>query len=188
MLIRDRALLLSQDTRETEVSEVNFGPDLTKEQRKEEMDMKKEMEDKNRALSADEKAKNLAWRMVGPRGERRLVKGTVREQENIRGGSSRGAMTRGIPNRGPRPLPPRVASVRGGMGRTTRSRRGLEVTTRGGGMLGRSHNIENGGEEEVEEIFMDALSGSNRDRQANKRGREEDEEGRTDSSEPPPKH
>ena len=185
---RDRALLLSQDTRETEVSEVNFGPDLTKEQRKEEMDMKKEMEDKNRALSADEKAKNLAWRMVGPRGERRLVKGTVREQENIRGGSSRGAMTRGIPNRGPRPLPPRVASVRGGMGRTTRSRRGLEVTTRGGGMLGRSHNIENGGEEEVEEIFMDALSGSNRDRQANKRGREEDEEGRTDISEPPPKH
>ena len=177
---RDRALLLSLDTRDTEVSRVNFGPDLTKEQRKEESDMKKEMEEKNKALSADEKAKNLAWRMVGPRGERRLVKGTAREQENIRGGSSRGAMSRGIFSRGPRQLPPRVSSGRG-VGRiTTRSRRG--------GMLGRNHDQESSRGEEEDEIFMDALSGSNRERLGNKRGREVDGEGEMDSSEPPPKH
>ena len=177
---RDRALLLSLDTRDTEVSRVNFGPDLTKEQRKEESDMKKEMEEKNKALSADEKAKNLAWRMVGPRGERRLAKGTAREQENIRGGSSRGAMSRGIFSRGPRQLPPRVSSERG-VGRiTTRSRRG--------GMLGRNHDQESSRGEEEDEIFMDALSGSNRERLGNKRGREVDGEGEMDSSEPPPKH
>ena len=73
---------------------MNFGPDLTK--RKEEMDMKKEIEDKNRDLSEDEKAKNLAWRMVGPRGERRLIKGAVRAQEASRPVGRMAASTRGV--------------------------------------------------------------------------------------------
>ena len=75
---------------------MNFGPDLTKEQRKEEMDMKKKMEDKSRALSEDEKAKNLAWRIVGLRGEGRLIKGAVRAQEAGRLVGHMAASTRGV--------------------------------------------------------------------------------------------
>ena len=188
---RDRALLLSQDTRDTELSEVNFGPDLTKEQRKEEMDMKKEMEDKNRVLSTEEKSKNLAWRMVGPRGERRLVKGTVREQENSRGGSYRGVASRGISNRGPRLLQPSMDRGRG-VGRiTTRSRRGMEAMARGGGMANRNNTVVNSPtsrEEDSEEIYVDAVSISSRERLGSKRTREEDGEEGMESREPPPKH
>ena len=39
------------------------------------------MEARNAKLSEDDKAKNLVWRMVGPRGERRLIKGLNRDRE-----------------------------------------------------------------------------------------------------------
>ena len=187
---RDRALLLSLDTRGTEVRDVNFGPDLTKEQRKEETDMKMEMEDKNKALTEDEKAKNLAWRMVGPRGERRLIKGTVRDQEQRRmaeatSGNGRRSSSRGLSSRGPQ-LP---MLGRGRAAVVTRSRRGAEAAARGGAMLGRLpviHNVE----EDEEEPTLALLSGGNRERlhsNSNKRTRET-EQGEMDSSEPPPKH
>ena len=51
-------------------------------------------------------------------------------------------------------------------------------------MLGRNHDQESSRGEEEDEIFMDALSGSNRERLGNKRGREVDGEGEMDSSEP----
>ena len=147
--------------------------------------MKKEMEDKNRALSADEKAKNLAWRMVGPRGERRLVKGAVREQEGRREeNSSRGASTRGLNSRGPRP--PLPSRGRGGERITTRSRRGMGMVALGGGMRGNTQ--ENSREDDDEEIYQDALTGSSRDRLASKRHREVEEEDAMDNSEPPLKH
>ena len=190
---RDRALLLSQDTRGTELSEISFGPDLTKEQRKEEADMRKEMEEKNRNLNEDEKAKNLAWRMVGPRGERRLVKGAVREQEKRREehnriGSNRGAISRGLSSRGPRLLPPTVSRGRGRGRIETRSRRGMEGTARGGGLMGSSIRQENSNKEDSDKIFSDALTGGNRERLASKRIREENEEDVMDNSEPPLKH
>ena len=79
---RDRALLLNQDLRGTEYfSDITIGPDLTKQQRKEEAETRKEMEARNAKLSEDDKAKNLVWRMVGPRGERRLIKGLNRDRE-----------------------------------------------------------------------------------------------------------
>ena len=57
---RDRALLLNQDQRDTEYfSDVTIGPDLTKMQRKEEADVKKEIETKNNNLSEDDISKNL---------------------------------------------------------------------------------------------------------------------------------
>ena len=185
---RDRALLLSLDTRGTEVRDINFGPDLTKEQRKEEADMKMEMENKNKALTEDEKAKNLAWRMVGPRGERRLIKGTVRDQEprglaGATSGNNRRLSSRGLTSRGPQL--PMLGRDRAAV--MTRSRRGTGATARGGALLGRLpviHNVE----EDEEEPALALLSGGNRERiLSNKRGRDT-EQGEMDSSEPPPKH
>ena len=179
---RDRALLLSLDTRGTEVSDVNFGPDLTKGQRKEDADMKREMEDKNKALSEEEKAKNLAWRMVGPRGERRLVKGVVRDQEMRR--QTLTTSGRGLSNRGPQ----QPTMGRGRAAVVTRSRRGIAASARGGGMLGRSLAVTSV-EEDEEEAAMAMLSGGNRERlNSNSNKRIRDMDGEMDSSEPPPKH
>ena len=155
--------------------------------------MRKEMEEKNRNLNEEEKAKNLAWRMVGPRGERRLVKGAVREQENRREehnriGSNRGAISRGLSSRGPRLLPPTVSRGRGSGRIETRSRRGMEGTARGGILMGSSIRQENSNKEDSDKIFSDALKGGNRERLASKRIREENEEDVMDNSEPPLKH
>ena len=77
--MRSRSQLLSQDLRDTEFfSDVTIRPDLTKLQRKEEADIKREMDTLNGQLSEEDVSKNLSWRMVGQRGERRLVKGVVR--------------------------------------------------------------------------------------------------------------
>ena len=131
--------------------------------------------------------------MVGPRGERRLVKGAVREQENRREehnriGSNRGAISRGLSSRGPRLLPPTVSRGRGRGRIETRSRRGMEGTARGGGLMGSSIRQENSNKEDSDKIFSDALTGGNRERLASKRIREENEEDVMDNSEPPPKH
>jgi hypothetical protein len=61
--------------------DITVGPDMTKKQREEEMEIWKEMEDKNKNRTEDQVAKNLYWRMVGPKGERRLVLGPARTQE-----------------------------------------------------------------------------------------------------------
>jgi hypothetical protein len=59
--------------------DVSVGPDLTKRQREEEMEIWKEKDMKNQNRSAEEKAKNLVWRLVGPKGDRRLVLGPDRQ-------------------------------------------------------------------------------------------------------------
>jgi Mg2+ and Co2+ transporter CorA len=51
------------------------GPDLTKKQREEEAQIWKEMEEKNEKRTEEEKAKNLVWKIVGPKGDRRLIRG-----------------------------------------------------------------------------------------------------------------
>ena len=119
------------------------------------------------------------------------MKGTVREQENSRGGSYRGVASRGISNRGPRLLQPSMDRGRG-VGRiTTRSRRGMEAMARGGGMANRNNTVVNSPtsrEEDSDEIYVDAVSISSRERLGSKRTREEDGEEGMESSEPPPKH
>jgi hypothetical protein len=83
--------------------EISVGPDMTKKQREEEAEIWKEMEDKNRNRTEDQVAKNLFWRLVGPKGERRLILGPARPQERQarpesqrgRGALTRGAMVRG---------------------------------------------------------------------------------------------
>jgi hypothetical protein len=85
--------------------DITVGPDMTKKQREEEIEIWKEMEDKNKSRTEDQVAKNLYWRLVGPKGERRLVLGPARSQVQERpvrpeARRGRGALTRGAMVRG----------------------------------------------------------------------------------------
>jgi hypothetical protein len=71
--------------------EVSIGPDLTKKQREEEAEIWKEKERRNLNRTAEEKSKNLVWRLVGPKGERRLVLSTTRTVGGGGGAAWRGA-------------------------------------------------------------------------------------------------
>ena len=64
--------------------EISIVLDLTPMQRKEEDKLRVEVTTKNKELSEDE-AKNWIWKVVGRRGERRMIK-TAREEEQERGG------------------------------------------------------------------------------------------------------
>jgi hypothetical protein len=81
--------------------DITVGPDMTKKQREEEAEIWQEMEDKNKNRTEDQVAKNLYWRLVGPKGERRLILGPARTQvqpprTEARGrGRGRGALVRG---------------------------------------------------------------------------------------------
>ncbi len=70
----DRNRLLRADTRNTRFSNVETGPDLTKKQRQEEANMREEAIRRNRELPSADREKNLAWTVVGHRGDKRLVK------------------------------------------------------------------------------------------------------------------
>ena len=65
----------------------------------------------------------------------------------------------------------------------TRSRRGMNLTTRGGGMLDRNP-VTISTEEDSEEIYLDALSDGNREAVH----QQADQRARTGRFEPPPKH
>jgi len=85
---------------------VDIGPDLTKKQRQEEANMKAEAVRRNMRMEDEDRSKNLAWQVVGPRGEKRLVKVYV-DMEKERQSGARG-----------RPAP-RGSSIRGGRGGRT---------------------------------------------------------------------
>jgi hypothetical protein len=60
---------------DTHLSNISIVPDLTERQRRMEREMVEEAERKNREeLSADDQAKNLCWKVVGKKGQRRLIK------------------------------------------------------------------------------------------------------------------
>jgi hypothetical protein len=93
---------------------ISVGPDLTKKQREEEAEIWKEKEAKNLNRTAEEKEKNLYWRLVGPKGDRRLVLGPARQPDTsgpATRGAGRGAMMRG------RGRMEQRAATRGGVGR-----------------------------------------------------------------------
>jgi hypothetical protein len=100
---------------------ISVGPDLTKRQREEEAEIWREKETKNLNRTAEEKEKNLFWRLVGPKGDRRLVLGPARQPEpagaaaGAARGQGRGAW-RGAVVRGRGRIEQRAA-VRGGVGR-----------------------------------------------------------------------
>ena len=78
---RDKTRLLRADTRKTCFCDVDVVPDLTKAQRQEEEEMRAEMVRRNKQMPAEDREKNLAWMVVGPRGARRLVKKYINEEE-----------------------------------------------------------------------------------------------------------
>jgi hypothetical protein len=94
--------------RNTQFAEVTIIPDLTQEQRKDEAGMQKEAEERNKNLSAEDRAKYLEWIVVGARGERRMIKGMKRPASSARrpqqaaSQSSRSpALLPGLPQAGP---------------------------------------------------------------------------------------
>jgi hypothetical protein len=118
---KDKIRVQRCDTRNTTFSNVEIGPDQTKKQKQEELEMKAEAVRRNRELGDTDRAKNLAWLVVGPRGEKRLVKKYVSLEAERGEAGSRGGW-RGGP-RGRRSYQPTRGGPRG---------RGWPV--RGGGM------------------------------------------------------
>jgi hypothetical protein len=92
---KEELLENAKNLRNTQFSEVVIIPDLTQEQRKDEADMISDAEERNRNLSAEDRAKNLEWMVVGARGEKRLIKG-VKRTEAARGRPPRTATRPGL--------------------------------------------------------------------------------------------
>jgi hypothetical protein len=91
---------------ETDLNMVSIVPDLTEKQRKAEKDLQTEAERRNRSeLTDQDRSKNLVWKVVGKRGQKRLVK--VYERESAArgrgGGAGRGGFSRGRGRGGAQP-------------------------------------------------------------------------------------
>ena len=142
--MKEDILESASELRNTPFNTVGIVPDLTQEQRKDETEMIQEAARRNGELTEEDKAKNLEWAVVGRKGEKRLVKGKVRERvegSTWRGG--RGGRGRGVgsaPQRATttQPLLPandprnnNWAPVRGGRGED-RERENLIELVRGG--------------------------------------------------------
>jgi len=81
-VIKAEILERASKLRETEYSEVTIAPDQTKKQRQAETRLNQEVERKNREeLTEEDMAKNLKWMAVGRKGEKRVIKGQIREEE-----------------------------------------------------------------------------------------------------------
>lgn len=86
---------------DSEMSHLSIANDLTEKQRRLEKDLVKEAERRNaEELTAEERTKNLEWRVVGKKGQKRLIK-TYGQADRARGAVQRGA-TRGGFGRGAR--------------------------------------------------------------------------------------
>jgi hypothetical protein len=85
---RNQLLESARRLESTVFEDVSVAPDLTRNQREEEENMKKEMEKRNGNLSQEDKQKNLTWAVVGAKGEKRLVKTTVKAQQTNRGAAA----------------------------------------------------------------------------------------------------
>ncbi len=83
---RNKVLRYGKYLGETDFKDVTVGPDLTKVQRDEEKDLREEAEKKNEELTEEDISKNLQWTVVGPKGEKRLIKTVQRERDWTRGG------------------------------------------------------------------------------------------------------
>ena len=94
---RRKALDRTRKLRNTTYEDVGIVPDLTVEQRREEQEMVEEVERRNEEdLTEEDKAKNLKWLLVGPRGAKKIIKGTQRgDQVGWRGRASGRGIGRG---------------------------------------------------------------------------------------------
>jgi hypothetical protein len=113
----DKELLLdnAKFLRDTHMSSVGISKDLTPQEIREEKEMEREAETRNKELSQEDRAKNLKWLVVGQKGEKRLIKTTEKS-----GPTSRHVSRGGHASRGHRsPLLPPTSRGR------TNSKRGL---------------------------------------------------------------
>jgi hypothetical protein len=120
-------LRVARNLENSRYSDVNVVPDLTKRQRDEEAELKREAERRNKSLTETDVSKNLHWVVVGARGERRLTKEKVDSERSYqRGGPARGGARGG---RGVAPSRGRIltGANRSSMG-PTRSTRSLKTT------------------------------------------------------------
>jgi hypothetical protein len=184
---KQRSMVLQADWRSNNMG-VTAGPDMTKRQREENAQIWKELETRNNSRSEDEKSKNLMWRIVGQKGERRLVLGAARpDQVRPRGATS---AVRGIQHvRGAaRPAPQRgTARTRAARGRPGPSNL-LPPPPR------REEEWRPGGaeEEDEEEMTMETThvqQQTSRERIGSKRKERDNVSGEEDgTNEPPAKH
>lgn len=65
--------------KDTTFDYISIVPDLTLRQRREETELEKEAERRNKNLTEEDRSKNWKWLVVGRKGEKRLIKGTPRE-------------------------------------------------------------------------------------------------------------
>ena len=77
---RRKILDNARELKNTFFKEISIVPDLTKRQREEDDNIRRLASDKNKELTAEDRAKNLEWLAVGRRGERRLIKAVPRGQ------------------------------------------------------------------------------------------------------------
>ena len=82
-----RDYVLDKADMDEDMQKISIIRDLTQEQRDEEEWLRKEAERKNGELSPDD-AENWMWRVVGPQGQRRLVR--ARRDEWVNRGGDRG--------------------------------------------------------------------------------------------------
>ena len=92
--VLDNARALNRLDDGSQWKKVTIVPDLTKLQRKEEDDLRKEASDMNDKMS-DEESKNFTWKVVGRRGERRLVRASRQQEERTEDRSHRQDARRG---------------------------------------------------------------------------------------------
>jgi hypothetical protein len=199
---RTRTRILKAEWKTLE-PEVRVGPDMTKKQREEEAQVWKDLEEKNSKRTADEMSKNLEWRVVGQKGERRIVLGQARGRERGRGwtgGQERGrgwARGAGGANQTRRGAP----TWRGrGTGRGAEQQRGPgrprllpPPPNQPRGWRPGPHRGEENEEEEEEIILDNTQQSTSRARMGSKRKeREEDETVQEEmdegTAEPPAKH
>ena len=110
--VKRHLLERSRDLRHTMYEVVLIVPDLTKSQRKGEQQLREEADRRNQELSNEDRERNLKWIVVGSRGEKRLIKGTEREEQ---GSSQEDARRRGEGQRGGRGGGGSITGGRGGL-------------------------------------------------------------------------
>jgi cell division protein FtsB len=80
--IRNEILGKAFKLKDSELEDVSIAPDLTAKQRKEESRLKTEAKEKNEEMEDDD-SKNWIWKLVGPRGEQRLIKQRRHRNPNL---------------------------------------------------------------------------------------------------------
>ena len=87
---RGHILERSRYLRNTRYEAVSVVPDLTQSQRRGEQRLREEAEGRNQELTNEDRERNLRWITLGSRGEKRLIKGTEREDQTRGGPGWRG--------------------------------------------------------------------------------------------------